>query len=59
MLVAFPDYTEEGGFPSIKLTVACLANQLIAHETAELWPGELTDHATQRNVPLNIQLQDH
>ena len=55
MLVAFPDYMEEGNFPSIKLTLACLASQLMAHETAGLWPGELTRHVAQHNVNCSIQ----
>ena len=36
MLVSFTDYMEEDSFPSIKLTVACLVSQLIAHGTAGL-----------------------
>lgn len=39
----------------ISNTVACLASQPMAHETAGLSPGELTGNAAQRNMNPSIE----
>ena len=43
------------GFNTSQDTVVCLASQIMAHETAGLWPGELTGHVAQRNVNCSIE----
>ena len=43
------------GFNTSQDTVVCLMSQTMAHETAGLWPGELTGHVAQRNVNCSIE----
>ena len=41
--------------PKALIETEATCKQLMAHETAGLWPGELTRHVAQHNVNCSIQ----